>query len=397
MPAAQALRSQIESALSQRFPAALTPAHAARREVVPLGIEDVDKVLRGGVPCGAITEMVGPVCSGRTSLGLAYVASVIRAGSVCAWVDVSDALCPEDAAANGIDLDYLLWVRCGSFRPSVSQAPASILESKTSKNPNTSAQPPHTSGGSLHPRSEANGMPEAISTMLKAHGGMHDRHIRREKKAIGTPGHPNRPVVSKALEREEQVNSDRMPPRRGENLALAPRCAEPQPRRVTRVPGGERMPAHRLTHAATPVAGTRTISWQAIDQAVRATDLLLQGGGFSAIVLDFGGVSPEMMWRIPLATWFRFRAACERTRTSLLLLTQHACARSSAELVVSLQAGAMEAQGKVMTGIRYRAALERSRSSENTARVVPIRKPPQPERPAQWISGTNYALGGHVR
>ncbi len=233
-------------------------------------------------------------------------------------------------------------------------------------------------------------MPQAIGAMLKSHGGLHDMQLRREKKSIGTPGQPNRPVTGR-LEREEQVNYDRLPPRRGENLALAPRCAEPQPRSVTNVPSGERLPLHQ--QSASTMAGARTPSWQALDQAVRATDLLLQGGGFSAIVLDLGSVSPQMVWRIPLATWFRFRAACERTRTSLLLLTQHACARSSAELVLSLQAGSIEAQGKVMTGIRYCAAMERSRSNESAARVISIREPPQSERPGQWISRTSYTTG----
>ena len=117
------------------------------------------------------------------------------------------------------------------------------------------------------------------------------------------------------------------------------------------------------------------------------------------IVFDLGSTPPEMAWRIPLATWFWFRAACERTRTSLMLLTQHPCARSSAELVVRLQAGDMEAQSKVMTGIRYQIATERSRSNESVARVIPIRKPPQSDRhgfeqPGQW---TSAAAWGRVR
>jgi recombination protein RecA len=121
---------------------------------------------------------------------------------------------------------------------------------------------------------------------------------------------------------------------------------------------------------------------------LRAADLLLQSGGFRAIVLDLGSTPPEFAWRIPLATWFRFRAACERTRVSLVLLTQHPCARSSAELVVRLQTGSMEAESKVMTGIRYQAATERSRSHEN---VVPIRKPPQSERSGEWKSEVSWA------
>jgi recombination protein RecA len=390
MPSANHLRTQIEATLANRFPAALTPSPAGVRDVMRLGIDQVDKVMQGGVPCGAITELVGTACSGRTSLGLAYAASIIRTGSVCAWVDGSDALCPEDAAANGVDLDYLLWVRCGSFQHRAARTPVPVGQSRASAATVSSAQPRHTGGGSPHPRSEADGMPQAISVMLKAHGGLLDKQIRREKRSIGTPGQPNRPVTGRPSEREEQVNSDRRPPRRGENLALEPRCAEPQPRRVANVPSGERLPVHPMS--AMSIGGAQGTSWQAIDQALRATDLLLQGGGFSAIVLDLSGVPPEMAWRIPLATWFRFRAACERTRTSLLLLTQHACARSSAELVLKLQSGGMEAQGHVMTGIHYSAVLERSRSNESAPRVIPIRKPPQSERPGEWTSKAAWRI-----
>lgn len=61
--------------------------------------------------------------------------------------------------------------------------------------------------------------------------------------------------------------------------------------------------------------------WVRIEQALRTEDLLLQGGGFSAIVFDMGNIAPEHASRIPLATWFRYRAAAE-TQASILLLTQ---------------------------------------------------------------------------
>jgi recombination protein RecA len=150
--------------------------------------------------------------------------------------------------------------------------------------------------------------------------------------------------------------------------------------------------------SASSVVGIRSNPLQALDKAMRAADLLLQSGGFRAIVLDLGSTPPEIAWRIPLATWFRYRAACERTGTSLLLLTQHPCARS-AELVVRMHAGRMEARSKVMTGIHYRVEVERSRTKESAARVVPLRKPPQSDRsgceqPGQW---TSHAAWGRAR
>jgi recombination protein RecA len=393
MPTARNLRVQIEAALADRVPAALTPALRGPRQLVACGIREIDEALQGGLPCGVITELVGPESSGRTSLALAYVAAFIREGNVCAWIDVADALCPESVAANGVDLERLLWVRCGASEQMTSRA-AIVLGGSVagSASISTQSQPRHTGGGSPHPRSEGRDMPQAIGALLATHGGMYDRQVRREKKSIGTPGAPNRPLTARPEPREEQVNSDRLPPRRGYNLAIAPRCAEPQPRRIATMPSGKPMP--RTADAAKPQLSIRTNPWQALDQAMRAADLLLQGGGFSAIVLDLGSTPPEIAWRIPLATWFRYRAACERTRASLLLLTQHPCARSSAELVVRLDSGCMEAQGNVMTGIRYRAAVERSRSNESAARVVPIRKPPQSDRcglqPGRWRSNAAW-------
>jgi recombination protein RecA len=70
-------------------------------------------VLRGGLPIGAVSEVVGPECSGRTSLALSFLAQATQASKVCAWIDVSNAFDPLSAAAIGVDLARLLWVRCG--------------------------------------------------------------------------------------------------------------------------------------------------------------------------------------------------------------------------------------------------------------------------------------------
>ncbi len=385
MPTAATLRRQIESSLSARVPSALSSR--LRNEPVRLacGIPALDELLHGGLPTAVLTELVGPEGSGRTTLALACAAAVTHAGSVCAWIDVADALDPETVAANGVDLDRLLWVRCGARQPS---APLEAISTLSLRNPAESAAPRHTGGGSPHPRSEGRGMPEAITAMLNSHGGFYDHQTRRERKAIGTPGMPNRPLTTRSPHREEQVTSDRQPARRGENLAniaIAPRCAEPQPRRLASVPTSDRIPIP-LQHRKSESPRT---PWQALDQALRATDLLLQNGGFGALILDLGSTPAETAWRIPQATWFRFRSACERTRASLLLLTQHPCAGSSAELVLRLAPGTLEAENNVLTGIRYTAAIERTRSPHSP--VIPIRKPPQSVRPGHWKSEAAWA------
>ena len=74
--------------------------------------------------------------------------------------------------------------------------------------------------------------------------------------------------------------------------------------------------------------------WSRLEQALTATDLLLQAGGFAAIVLDMSDVLPQHTTRIPLATWYRFRLATEQARTALIFLTQAPCVSSCAALAL---------------------------------------------------------------
>ncbi len=236
MPSANALRAQIEQALENRFPSALTPVPRTIRETAPTGVFEVDRLLDGGLPVGAISELTGPDSSGRTSLALAFLAGRTREGMVCAWVDADDAFDAESAAASGVSLKQLLWVRCRS---------------------------------------------------------------------------------------------------------------------------------------ANSAAGAKP--WTRLDQALRATDLLLQAGGFAALVLDLGGTSPEHACRIPLATWFRFRQAADRTRCSLLVLGQAAFAQSSAAVVLACAPrGAQQNSQTVLTGFAYQIGSGRQRFTP----AIGSRKPP---------------------
>jgi hypothetical protein len=81
-------------------------------EVCPTGLAEVD-AMAGGLPQGCLTEVYGPASSGRTSLMLAAMAQSTGRENVCALVDASDAFDPASAAAAGVRLERLLWVRCG--------------------------------------------------------------------------------------------------------------------------------------------------------------------------------------------------------------------------------------------------------------------------------------------
>lgn len=246
MPSAAALRLQIEHSLERRFPAALSPAPRTIRETAPAGIPAADQMLQGGLPVGAISEITGPVSSGRTSLALSFIASRTREDSVCAWVDASDSLDAESAAACGVRLNHLLWVRCRPALP-----------------------------------------------------------VRKPK---------NQPT------------------------------AKP---------------------------------WTELDQAIRATDLILQSGGFAALVLDLGNTAPQDAARIPLASWFRFRQAADRTRCSLLVLAQQPLAQSSSAVV--LECAPLKAQSgnqTVLTGYQYQLQTGRLASHPSSLSLAGRRKPP---------------------
>ena len=337
MPSAATIRLQVEAALARKIPSALTPVQKAIRPVAPTGVSEVDALLEGGLPVGAITEMVGAESSGRTSLALSFLASTTRSGSVGAWIDVLNTLDPESAAAAGVDLSRMLWVRCGAsaFKPRPAAEYRFALPEKYFVAAATK-KGLHGGGCGGHPRGEVKGLADAVGGLLRPE-------------------------------------------------AIAPRCAEPQ----------RRLRPERETFAAAPQLHSQKTKpqaqegkpWARMEQALRAADLVLQAGGFSVIVLDMAGIAPEYAARVPLATWFRYRAAAERTRASLLLLTQHSCAKSSAELLLRFGLGeARRDESTVFTGIEHRLEVERRRFTRADTNVIPLRKPPQSANAAKWRS-----------
>lgn len=71
-----------------------------------------------------------------------------------------------------------------------------------------------------------------------------------------------------------------------------------------------------------------------LDQVLRSTDLLLQGGGFGMVALDLSDLPQKSLHGVPLATWFRFQRAIENTPTVLLLIGRESSAKSAAALVL---------------------------------------------------------------
>jgi hypothetical protein len=80
-------------------------------DILPSGLNSLDGVVEG-CPRGRITEIVGPVSSGRTSLLQSILAESTRLGEFCAVVDTTNAFDPASAEAAGVQLKRLVWIRC---------------------------------------------------------------------------------------------------------------------------------------------------------------------------------------------------------------------------------------------------------------------------------------------
>ena len=180
----------IESELERRFGSPFKLPEKPVGEVMSTGIPEVDRIT-GGLPRGAITEILGAASSGRTSLLHSVMAASTNRQEVCALIDSSNSFDITSAVNAGSDFDWLLWIRCSSN----------------------------------------------------------------------------------------------------------------------------------------------------IEHAIKATDLLLQSGGFGLVTLDLGDIPATQSRRIQLSWWFRFRRAVENTPTAMLVISRDPNARSCASLQLEMSRG----------------------------------------------------------
>ncbi len=180
-------KAEIESVIASRFATAFKLQEKPPVAVVSTGIVEVDS-LTGGLPRGAITEIFGSASSGRTSFMISALAYATTHEEVCVLIDTNDTFDPTSAAAAGLNLERLLWIRCAAN----------------------------------------------------------------------------------------------------------------------------------------------------VEHAFKATDLLLQGGGFGIVVLDIGDVVGTEARRIISSWWYRFRRVVENTPTALLVIAEDSCVRSCASLALKL-------------------------------------------------------------
>jgi hypothetical protein len=77
--------------------------------------------------------------------------------------------------------------------------------------------------------------------------------------------------------------------------------------------------------AAAEAAGAdlRRLLWvrcRGIEDALKASDLLVHSGGWGAVVLDLAGIPSSIVRKVPMSWWYRFRRAVEHTPTAFLVI-----------------------------------------------------------------------------
>ena len=307
----------VEGSLSYSDPRLASITSASRLEIRPApemvtsGILALD-ALTGGLPRGCLTEICGPASSGRTTILLAALAASTRRGEYCAVIDASDALDPNSLAAAGIDLDHLLWVRCGddihqNSRPLQLAVPPKKMESAREMN--------------------SAGAPSLSRTLRQ--GGDFDFHSQS-------------PLDCRQNEA-------------GFSYRSAGNSPSQKFARYTRPP------EHRL------------------EQVLRATDLLLESGGFGLIILDLADLPPQAARRIPLTTWFRFRRAVEHKPTILLAIEQQPIAGSCSSLLLQLgtaDASAAKRRQNTAHGASRRLSPKEGQAQDGRNKICTIAETP---------------------
>jgi recombination protein RecA len=188
----------IRAQMERRLPGGLSICERPAPEIFATGILNIDQGMRG-VPQSALTQIciAEGMSSGKTTMLVSLMAQLTHREHFCALVDASDCFDPVTAEAAGVDLERVLWVRCG------------------------------------------------------------------EKKQ-----------------------------------GLKP-----------------------------------------LEQAFKATDILVQNGGFGLIAVDLSKMEERQIRKVPLTTWFRFARVVEKMPTALVFLTTYPAAQSCAGLTLHMAGG----------------------------------------------------------
>jgi len=131
-----------------------------------------------------------------------------------------------------------------------------------------------------------------------------------------------------------------------------------------------------------------------LEHAFKATDLLLQGGGFGLVLLDLGDVPAQSARRIISSWWYRFRRTLEATTTALLVVAEDSCVRSCAALALGLSGdsclwSASGAERKTVSD-QFTPINHNTRASR--VRTLPRRVNESPPAHANLLQGLSFQM-----
>jgi len=112
-------RAHLEALLQTRRLDGTLAGRVPATGALSTGLPDLDTTLGGGWPRGHVSEIVGPASSGRTRVLVSTMAAATTRGDVAAWIDTVDRGDPAGAAAAGVRLSHVLWVRGLPLSPGV--------------------------------------------------------------------------------------------------------------------------------------------------------------------------------------------------------------------------------------------------------------------------------------
>ena len=92
-------------------PASDASTVAEADDLAVTGVPAIDAALGGGLRRGHLSEIVGGRSSGRTTAVCRALSSAASRGELVALIDTCDRFDPASAAAFGLDLTRLLWIR----------------------------------------------------------------------------------------------------------------------------------------------------------------------------------------------------------------------------------------------------------------------------------------------
>src|ERR1041384_1718278 len=107
------------------------------------------------------------------------------------------------------------------------------------------------------------------------------------------------------------------------------------------------------------------------EHALKAADLLIQGGGFGVVAMELGSTPVSMARRISLTSWFRLRRAGENNPTVLVTVAQQSNAKTCASLLLECRREQTAWSGSQGTSRLLRGISVRARSTQRRPSVKP--------------------------